>query len=382
MRIAISSTNPCHLYDLARELHGMGRLARYYSGYPGWRLDRSEGIPLTARSWRTVLTYGLLRLPAGLRPASRDLFRWQDAGFDRAVAGVLDGGADILHAMPGQCLETFRVARRLGVATVLNHATAPVRQWLAVMEPEYRRRGLEVADVTPYDSAWIERVEAESALADAHCVASEVVRRQLLAEGVPGERILVVPYGADPRVFHPRGARRPDGFRMVFAGQFGIRKGIETLLDALSAANRADWSLDVFGPRLPEAGADLRDYHGRTPVRFHGPVSQSRLAAAFRAASVLVLPSIEEAFGLVVPQALACGLPCVVSDAVGAGDLITHRHNGSVFPSRNAAALADELHWWEKHGQIVDFEAGWAEPAARFVAGNQRILAAHQPRSD
>ncbi|MBV8585122.1 MAG: glycosyltransferase [Verrucomicrobia bacterium] len=54
-----------------------------------------------------------------------------------------------------------------------------------------------------------------------------------------------------------------------------------------------------------------------------------QLSEQMRQASVLVLPSLEEGFGLVVPQALACGAPCIVSESIGAKDLIEVRRNGS-----------------------------------------------------
>ncbi len=375
--MAISATNPCHLYDLALELHAVGLLGAYYSGYPGWRLKPPAGFPLRAHSWRTVLVYGALRLPARWRPAPRDLFRWQDAAFDRWVGRVMEP-ADVVHAMPGQCIETFRAAQRLGMIRVLNHATGPVREWVRIMRPEYERVGLNVEKVTPYNAAWLAGYDEAVALADWHCAASTVVRDQLIRDGVPAERIFIVPYGADTQTFHSMGARREGvEFRMVFAGQFGLRKGIRCLLDALGMATdgeAASWRLDAYGSRLPEAEGDLASYRGPVPLRFHGAVGRAVLAEVFRSSNVLVLPSLEEGFGLVVPQALACGLPCIVSDAVGAADLIEHRVNGSVFPAGKADALLAELRWWAANPRVVTCDAGWGRPARQLIAATLTML--------
>ncbi len=127
-----------------------------------------------------------------------------------------------------------------------------------------------------------------------------------------------------------------------------MRKDIKTLLQAVELAGQS-WHVNFYGAVLGEAKQDLANYHGKAQLKFHGPVSQAALADAFRnAASVLVLPSLEEGFGLVVPQALNCGVPCIVSDRVGAKDLIRHRENGSIFPVQNTEALLQELLWWEK----------------------------------
>jgi glycosyltransferase involved in cell wall biosynthesis len=374
MKISIAATNPCHLYPLAVELARQEALGCYYSGYPAWKLGDTNGLSVRTHSLRTNIVYGLLKfVPERLRPESKRLFRWQDHGFDQWTGAHLDR-CDFIHAMPGQCLHTFRAARRLGVPTVLNHATGPVREWVRIMEPEYARIGLRLTDVCPYDDAYFAREAEEYELADWHCVASTVVREQLLALGVPAHRIWLVPYGADARVFHRDSSSPPESFRILFAGQVGVRKGLRTLLDALTLAHRPDWKMDFYGAVLGEARRDLDVYHGATPLTFHGPVSQQTLASAFCNGSVLVLPSIEEGFGLVVPQALNCGLPVIVSDRVGGKDLIQHRVNGSIFATGDVCALADELAWWAAHPTRVKAGFNWTEPAQRLILESQASL--------
>jgi glycosyltransferase involved in cell wall biosynthesis len=187
----------------------------------------------------------------------------------------------------------------------------------------------------------------------------------------------VIPYGADTgapvfeRAKHPSA---PPVFRILFAGQIGLRKGIRTLLDALTLASRPSWKMDFFGARLSEAAADLASYRGATPLNFHKAQPQRQLARAMRESSVLVLPSVEEGFGLVVPQALNCGCPCVVSDRVGGGDFIRHRENGSIFPAGDTRALADELLWWEQHPARTTDNFTWTEPARMLIANSQAAL--------
>lgn len=367
MKISISATNPCHLYSQALALAEQQALGAYYSGYPAWKLAPPVGLPLRTHSFRTNVVYGMLRyVPARWRPESKKLFRWQDHGFDRWVGAHL-AECDFIHAMPGQALHTFRAARRRRIPTVLNHATGPVREWVRIMEPEYARVGLKLTDVCPYDAAYFEREDEEYALTDWHCAASSVVRRQLIDQGIDPQRIWQVPYGADANIFHLGGATESRDFRIVFAGQVGLRKGLKTFLEALSLAGKADWHVDFYGAVLGEAKHDLDAYHGATPLHFHGAVGQSELAEAFRTGSVLVLPSLEEGFGLVVPQSLNCGLPAIVSDRVGGGDFVRHRDNGSVFPVSDALALAEELAWWSENRRRVTENFGWSEPTAKLL---------------
>jgi len=367
VKISISATNPCHLYPVALELAKRDALGCYYSGYPAWKLNAPPELALRTHSLRTNIVYGLLKYaPEQWRPSSKQLYRWQDGGFDRWTGAHLKP-CDFIHAMPGQALHTFRAARRLGIPTVLNHATGPVREWVRIVEPELQRVGLKLQDIYHYDAEYFVREDEEYALTDWHCAASSVVREQLIAQGIDARRIWQVPYGADERVFHAEGRTSPADFRIIFAGQVVLRKGLRTFLEALEKLARADWRVDFFGGVASESKQDLAAYRGATPLHFHGPVSQQRLATAFREASVMVLPSFEEGFGLVVPQALNCGLPTIVSDRVGAKDLVTHHENGSIFPTGDATALTEELVWWSENPREITTRFGWSAPTQTLI---------------
>ncbi len=380
LRISIAATNPCHVWDLAVELHRLGGLGAYYSGYPKWKLRQSGGMPLRSHSLRTLVTYAMYeKIPERFRPSNQTLFRWQDDGFDRWVARVLNP-ADFHHGIPGQCREAFRRAKDLGIRTILNHATGPAENLAALLKPEYERVGLPPAGSGGYDAGYLDRVEEESRLADYHCCASSIVRGQLTERGVQEGSVLVLPYGADPAVWHSTGRksvrRVNDSLKILFAGQLSLRKGLRFLLTALETADRPDWSLDCAGPVLDETRKDRDAYRGRSPVRYLGPLAQADLATRMRESDVLVLPSLEEGFGLVVVQALACGLPCIVSSAVGAKDLIRHRENGSIFTSTDSVSLAEELEYWAGNPRPVSGVWSWREPANRLLAWSEKMLTA------
>ena len=185
---------------------------------------------------------------------------------------------------------------------------------------------------------------------------------------------MLSPYGAEPDIFFRDDSPLPADFRIVFAGQVCLRKGLRTLLDALTLAGQKEWRVDFYGPMQSESSQDLADYQGATPLHFHGAVSQPALATGLRAGSVLVLPSLEEGFGLVVPQALNCGIPAIVSDRVGGKDLVRHRENGSIIPVANTEALAAELEWWSKNPLRICECHGWEEPARLLINASQARL--------
>lgn len=172
------------------------------------------------------------------------------------------------------------------------------------------------------------RLGAHAVLRPAEAVAfiSPVVRRYFEALGVPRERCHDVPNGVDHAVFHADGqapehgraalgldAQRP---LLLFVGRFVAKKRLP-LVRAMAAA-RPDWQWCVIGqgPERPEAW-------GLPNVRVLPPMPQPALAAWYRSADLLVLPSHGEGFPLVVQEAMACGLPACITAEVAAGGALT-----------------------------------------------------------
>jgi glycosyltransferase involved in cell wall biosynthesis len=365
--LSFAATNPCHVYDMALALHERGRLGAFLCGYPRWRLRAPDGFPHVPVGWRTVAVYAWRRLPPSLRPHEQRLFRWQDVDFDRKAARHLPASG-VIHGIPGQCRELFAAARARGMTTVMNHASGPLEQQARLVEPEYARAGVPFSRGQLYPDWWLERIQEEMIWTDYHCVASSVVKDQLVADGLAADDIVVVPYGAHPSVFPKRSTPPPATPRILFAGQLTLRKGLHYLLRALKEAAKADWMLDCYGPLSDETTADFERFTGPAQVRRHGPLPQRQLAAAMARSTVLVLPSAEEAFGLVVAQALQVGIPCIVSDRVGAKDLIVDGENGSIVPFGDVPALAAALTSWVEQPKTIPECFDWTKPAETLLA--------------
>jgi glycosyltransferase involved in cell wall biosynthesis len=138
----------------------------------------------------------------------------------------------------------------------------------------------------------------------------------------------------------------PDAKVVLFASKLIARKRTEDLLAAMDmvSARHRDAVLLIAGtgpeePRLRELAA------GRSArIVFAGFRNQSEMPALMAASDIFVLPSEEEPWGLIVNEAMAAGLPVIVSDDVGAApDLVEGKGTGLVFPARDVAGLADAL---------------------------------------
>jgi glycosyltransferase involved in cell wall biosynthesis len=169
---------------------------------------------------------------------------------------------------------------------------------------------------------------------------SELARETYLAAGVDPERVHAVPLGADVGLFTPATEPRSGPCRFLFAGATIHRKGFDLLLAAFDRVRQAhpDAELRLVGARGDSF--DLLAERGAAGVSYAGPLAQRELAEELRQADCLVLPSRNDSYGMVVAEALAAGVPALVSDQVGAKILVQPGRNGWIVPAGDGEALA------------------------------------------
>lgn len=262
--------------------------------------------------------------------------------FDGRVARRLrEIAVDAVYAYEGGALETFREARRQGIATLYDLPSGHWH-WERELMREEETRSPEMASVIPklVDSeAHLREKDEELRTADLVIVASQHVRKTL-AGVVADDKIVVVPYGAPAARSRPvSGDKSRRALQVLFAGVLHQRKGIGYLLKAVEMLG-ADVELTLIGHRLaPNAIVD--EACGRW--RWFESLPHQQVLDQMMQSDVLVLPSLSEGFGLVVTEALACGVPVVVTPNVGASDLVHDGREGFVVPTCSAEAIASRL---------------------------------------
>ena len=184
-------------------------------------------------------------------------------------------------------------------------------------------------------------------------VCNSTVTRSVVTDlGVEADRAVVAPPAGDrfdPAITDDRIAARAreQPLRVLFVGNITPRKGVDTLIDGLAAAD-GDAELTVVGTPVDEryvSGChDRVDAHGLGGrVEFTGGIDDASLAAEFREHHVLAVPSRYEGYGIVYLEGMGFGLPAVASRAGGATDIVTDGENGFLVDPGDAAAVADAI---------------------------------------
>jgi glycosyltransferase involved in cell wall biosynthesis len=248
-----------------------------------------------------------------------------------------------VHAYEDCSLWCFEEARRLGKACIYDLPIGYYAAWerrqseLAVKYSDWLPRGgLEASRfVRP------QQKKREIELADLVLVPCSYVKRTV--EEHAQKRVEIAPYGVDAE-FWKMAARVPREapLRFLYAGQCSLRKGLPILLEAWKRANLKDSTLELVGAwRL----SDEKRTELAANVLVTGPLSPEQLRKRYQEADVFVFPSFFEGFGLVMLEAMSCGLPVIASDATAAPDFLDD-DCGRVVPVGAVDSLADALTWF------------------------------------
>jgi starch synthase len=302
--------------------------------------DKIKSVP-----WREAVRHGARGTPlesllcSGERPFS--VFG-MNQGLDSAVARrIRELKPDMVYANEGAALLTFREAKNQGITTVVEQSSS-YWKWRRDLLRDEAERNPEFASLLPglMDPAgFLERKQEELRLADYVFVPSDHVLRTL--EGVvPTSKIRVVSYGAPqvrPREQFNLNPLRP--LRVLFVGNLGQNKGIGYLLEAIGIlGSRVE--LTMVGRRVrPHPKVD----EALSRWRWYETLPHSQVLDVMQQSDVLVLASLSEGCALVVLEALACGLPVIVTPNTGSLAFVRDGREGFVVPIRRPDAIAERL---------------------------------------
>jgi glycosyltransferase involved in cell wall biosynthesis len=274
-------------------------------------------------------------LPSVSAPTAKAVFREiTSGGYDAVVVG-LAGRATLLAVFGAAMLKRLPLVLWVEIwehpRTLVHRVSRPLARVLYRSADAIVTFGPHVSDFVNRESGRTQRI----------FVAPPPVDNSLFRRPVAQERVLAL----------RKRLQIEDGPIVTFVGRLEEDKGVSYLLQA-SAQLDLPHCLVLAGQgnclTSLEGEADRLDIRDR--VRMVGHLGQDELLELLNASDLLVLPSVSnnrsrETWGMVVNEAMNCGLPVVATDAVGAaaGGLLLHGHTGLVVAQRDAAGLATAL---------------------------------------
>jgi glycosyltransferase involved in cell wall biosynthesis len=308
-------------------------------------------VPIRTHSWREIIRILLIKtgLSECLRLRQQQLVDWIYASIDSHVAKHHLQGLSAVYAYEDGAAATFRVAKQQGILCLYD-LPIPFYRINRDIQMEEAKNLPELASALQAldEPRWkIERKKQEIQLADHIFVASSFTKKSLLEVGVQKEKISVIPYGAPIEYFQPQ-TKTDKIFRALFVGRITPGKGVQYLLKAWQELQLYESELLLVGiNQFPKNWlSQYQDVFRHIPSIPHALLNQY-----YSAASVFVFPSLLEGFGLVLLEAMACGIPVITTSNTAGPDILTDGVEGFIIPIRDVEALKEKLEWCYSHPQ-------------------------------
>jgi len=228
--------------------------------------------------------------------------------------------------------KTFRQAKNMGIPCVLDAAACHFRWVDQQLESKFYSKKFH-----PSKSLRLRKLN-ETRLADWIVCPSNLAKRTYTNQFIPQEKVLVNSLGYDPYNFTPGRSQPSNRYRpptFVYVGQLANHKGFDILLEAFrqTITEYPDVILKVIGPKLSIPVKSSKN------INVLGRFTSDQLASELASSDCLVLPSRADSYGLVVLEALAMGVPVIVSENAGVTEVIRNRENGWTITPNSVRAL-------------------------------------------
>lgn len=363
-QILLSHSGKQHSYYVAKALNELGHLKTFYtSSYIGnksaqkliQKLDLTffsrrylEGLSGKSvhSSWRYEIKELVYRRLKGNTQAVSELVYDRDIKFDKDLSGKLRRlQFDAFWGFQGSSRECINKANELGKGSIceMTIAHVPFAKRLLLEEAKLNPEWAESIDFVSFPAHYEKRLIEEPLLAKKVIAISAFLKKTLVEEGVPSEKVTVIPLGFDANSVSFENEsesinNRP--LRLLYAGRITQRKGIKYLLDAIKCFNKKDVELHIIGNVYGD-GREFekhKDHYQYTPG-----ISQLQLYKKYKDYDVLVFPSLLEGFGLVTIEAMGAGLPVITTANTNATEVLQHGLNGYLVPIRDSKAIVDAI---------------------------------------
>lgn len=321
---------------LFEKIFGATRLKKYLQRHS------DAQIPLTSvidNQWGRLLFFGVKLLPVSVEQKSF----WQDRMQDRWVSKLLRRWKpQLVIGYEKSCLLTFKAASELNAVKWLD---------LSQVHPSFidslRKDFSFFKDITGAESKFRQISKhkiLEYGLADTIFCLSDFAAGTLVQNGISHSKIMVNPLGYNPNIFFPsakKEKKRNQPLRLVYAGIITKRKGVHVLLESLESFSEDAVQLTLIGP-AGDASTLLNHHLHKPNITYIPFLSQAELANELRKADVFVFPSFLDSWAAVVVEAMACGLPVVVTENTGAAQLVTEQ-TGRIIPVNDVTAIRNAI---------------------------------------
>lgn len=332
MKITVTVKSRFHAFDLAKCLEKKGFLNRLVTTYPYFKV-KEWGIKKSH-----CKNFVLLEIINRFFKNGKHIDEFVTYLFDKKCAMLNFKNDDIVVCFSTFAFFTFQKAKKQNCITVLERGSCHVLEQKRILEEEFK---LYDKQFYAMNEKLIEKELKEYEIADYISVPSSFAKRTFLERGFSNSKILVNPYGVDIEAFY-KIDKKDDVFRIIHCGQISLQKGVQYLIEAfekLDIENSELWLIGSVSVEFESIISNLKN----SKIILKGTFPQSELYKLYSQGSVFCLNSIQDGFGMVISQAMACELPVICTENTAGIDIVEDGQTGFVIPIRDSNILSEKL---------------------------------------
>ena len=344
MKITIICKGRFHFYDLARELIQLGHDIHLITTLPKY-VAKKFGVPQSSVT-SLILVEIIERIWKYLPKFIKNRFNIQFFILDFFGKGASRKikECDILIAGSATALDAIRRGREIGIKLIiLERGSTHIQYQNEILKAEYKKYGI-ASEITHNKVIAKELIEYQEA--DYISVPSHFVRDTYLSYGIIKSKLLINPYGVNLQNFLKKNKLINNAisnkFTVIHCGTLSIRKGVQYLMSAFNELDLPNSELLLIGSMSEEFEAIYNKLKSKSIVHL-GPFPQSSLVDYYGIGSIFCLASIEEGLAMVIPQAMACGLPVICTYNTGGSEIVRDGVDGYVVEARNISQLKTHI---------------------------------------
>jgi glycosyltransferase involved in cell wall biosynthesis len=346
IKVVTACRSRFYIFEQANQLNRFNKLLCLIADYPKLYPIR-YGIPsnkIKSLLILGVITHGWTRLchylPFFIRAGVDQIINLFST---KIISFNIPKEVDYFICMSSFALDSIKFCKKNNITSIVEHASLHLSDQVKFAQEEANRWGVKNFDKIP---DWvIEKENKEFELADKIFCVSETVKQSLIRNGVRADKIYVNYLGVDLTKYVKNDARKRDkkAFEILQVGGINLPKGVLTLLNAVKDIE-GNVIVNFAGGGIKSSGI-IKNIQAikSDKIKFHGSLSFDKLLALYQSVDVFVLASVADGFGLVVAQAMSCSLPVIVTENVGAKDLVQDGVNGFIVKPGDSAGIANKI---------------------------------------
>ncbi len=342
MKITIIVGGRFHAFNLAEQLNKDKFLKQLITSYPKSYIKKNfliEDQSITSLPLKEILHRSLIKINFINKYFDVDLFTSKI--FEHKASKYINfENTDILVGWSSFSLKSFQLAKKFNCVKILERGSSHIEYQKDILKEEYDLLGLNHNIPSP---KLIDKEKKEYDLSDYICVPSEFSKKSFLKKGFSEKKIITIPYGVNLKYFSSSKKIEEDKeFKIICVGAISVRKGVVYLLNAFNELKLENCKLILIGD-IERGFEKILEPLLNENVQIINSVNQNSLKEFYNKANLFVTPSIEDGFGMVILQAMACGLPVITTKNTGGSEIVDEGVDGFVIPIRDKEELKEKI---------------------------------------